>query len=120
MLYKATFDLLVLNSLLRRKMISYFAPCNRIQIPESGKFLLVKSGFLGLEIRNTTQGIRNPTTTDKKLGILYLGIRNPFWKKKEDMSTNFIDLDARETSHNKQTGTLVLLFRGQEPITCKL
>ena len=29
--------------------------------PESGKFLLVESGILGFGIRNTAQGIRNPT-----------------------------------------------------------
>ena len=29
--------------------------------PESGKFLLVKSGILGFGIRNTAQGIWNPT-----------------------------------------------------------
>ena len=29
--------------------------------PESGNFLLVESGILGLGIRNTAQGIRNPT-----------------------------------------------------------
>ena len=48
-----------------------FAPCKGIQIPESGnfciwnpeswKFLLVESGILGLGIRNTGVGIRNPT-----------------------------------------------------------
>ena len=29
--------------------------------PESGKFLLVESGILGFGIRNSDQGIRNPT-----------------------------------------------------------
>jgi len=48
-----------------------FAPCKRIRIRESGKFLLVESGIrkiwfvesgiLGFGIRNTAQGIRNPT-----------------------------------------------------------
>ena len=48
-----------------------FAPCKGIRIPESGKFLhlesgileilLVESGILGLGMRNTGVGIRNPT-----------------------------------------------------------
>ena len=37
------------------------APCKGIRNPESGKFLLVESGILGFGIRNTAQGIRNPT-----------------------------------------------------------
>ena len=36
------------------------APCKRIWIPESVKFLLVESGTLGFGIRNTAQGIWNP------------------------------------------------------------
>ena len=40
---------------------SYFAPYKIIRIPESGKFLLVECGILGFGIRNTAQGIRNPT-----------------------------------------------------------
>ena len=39
-----------------------------IRILESGKFLPVESGILGFGIRNTAQGIRNPTK---------IGIRNP-------------------------------------------
>ena len=35
--------------------------CKEIWIPESGNFLLVEFGILGLGIRNTAQGIRNPT-----------------------------------------------------------
>ena len=34
---------------------------SKIRIPESKKFLLVESGILGFRIRNTAQGIRNPT-----------------------------------------------------------
>ena len=37
------------------------APCKGIGIPESGKFSLVESGVLGFGIRDTGQGIRNPT-----------------------------------------------------------
>ena len=37
------------------------APCKGNRILESGKFLLVKSGILGTGIRNTAQGIRNPS-----------------------------------------------------------
>ena len=37
------------------------ARCKGIQILESGKFLLVESGILGVGIWNTNQGIRNPT-----------------------------------------------------------
>ena len=32
-----------------------------MRIPESGKIFLVESGILGFGIRNTAQGIRNPT-----------------------------------------------------------
>ena len=32
-----------------------------MRIPESGKFLLVESGILGFVIRNSAQGIRNPS-----------------------------------------------------------
>ena len=35
-------------------------PCEGIQIPQSWKFLLVESGILGLGVRNTAVGIRNP------------------------------------------------------------
>ena len=41
-----------------------FAPCKGIWIPESGKILLAESWIIGFGIRNTTQGIRNPTTND--------------------------------------------------------
>ena len=37
------------------------APCNGIRILESGKFLFVESEILGFGIRNTGQGVRNPT-----------------------------------------------------------
>ena len=39
------------------------AQCKGIRIPESGKFLLVESGILGLEIRNTAEKSGNPLTT---------------------------------------------------------
>ena len=39
------------------------AKCKGIRIPESGKFLLVESGILGLEIRNTAEKSGNPLTT---------------------------------------------------------
>ena len=39
----------------------HHTPCKEIWIPESGNFLLVEFGILGLGIRNTAQGIRNPT-----------------------------------------------------------
>ena len=32
-----------------------------MRIPESGKFLLVESGIFGFGIRNSAQGIRNPS-----------------------------------------------------------
>ena len=35
--------------------------------PESWKFLLVECGILGLEIRSTAVGIRNPSPTGKDL-----------------------------------------------------
>ena len=39
----------------------HHTPCKELWIPESGNFLLVEFGILGLGIRNTAQGIRNPT-----------------------------------------------------------
>ena len=39
------------------------AKCKGIRIPDSGKFLLVESGILGLEIRNTAEKSGNPLTT---------------------------------------------------------
>ena len=52
-------------------MLTSIVPYKGIWIPESGKILLMESGILeillveseilGLGIRNTTQGIRNPT-----------------------------------------------------------
>ena len=42
---------------------------SEIRIPESGGFLLVESAILGFEIRETAQGIRNPSSTDKESGI---------------------------------------------------
>ena len=41
---------------------SLLALCKEIHIPESKEFLPVESGILGFEIRNSAQGIRNPTT----------------------------------------------------------
>jgi len=42
--------------------IKGLAPCNKgIRFPESGQFLLVESGILYFAMRNTAQGIRNPT-----------------------------------------------------------
>ena len=45
-----------------------FVPCKRIRIPESAKFLLVKSVILGFGIQSTAQeiGIGNPGATDKE------------------------------------------------------
>ena len=43
----------------------YVAPCKGIQIPKSGKLLLVESGIregFSPAIRNTAQGVRNPTS----------------------------------------------------------
>ena len=56
------------------------ASCKGIGIPASGKFLRVESGILGLRIRSTAQGIRNPTNNWnpeskfhwKRSGIQYL------------------------------------------------
>ena len=42
-------------------MIYFLALCKGIQIPESEKVLLVKSGILGFGIWNTAQGIGNPS-----------------------------------------------------------
>ena len=39
--------------------------------PESGKFVLVESGILGFGIRNSAQGIRNPSN-DSNPEIQYL------------------------------------------------
>ena len=46
-------------------LVPYLAQCKGIQIPQSGKFWLVESGILGFEIRNTAQGVKNPSSTDK-------------------------------------------------------
>ena len=50
-----------------------------MHIPESGKFFLVKSGILGFGIRNTAQGIPNPTTDWVSLTVWnpVPGTRNP-------------------------------------------
>ena len=39
----------------------FVAPCEGMRILESAKILLVASGLLGFGMRNTAQGIRNPT-----------------------------------------------------------
>ena len=59
-------------------------PCEGIRILESAKFLLVESGILGFGIRNTAQGIRNPTkdwnpiqVSSRKDWNQVPGIRNP-------------------------------------------
>ena len=61
------------------------APCKGLWIPESGKFLLLKSGILGFGVQNTFQGNRNPAD-DWNLESKFhwqrilnfeLGIRNP-------------------------------------------
>ena len=56
---------------------SFFSPHIRgIRIPESTKILLIKFEILGFGIRNTAQGIQNPSSTDKYWNLV-LGIRNP-------------------------------------------
>ena len=56
---------------------SLFSPHIRgIRIPESTKILLIKFEILGFGIRNTAQGIQNPSSTDKYWNLV-LGIRNP-------------------------------------------
>ena len=53
--------LLCNNSFLGLQIASaYFAPRKGIQIPDSGRLLLVESGILGFAIRNTSQEFRNP------------------------------------------------------------
>ena len=47
------------------------SPRKGISIPESGKFLNMESGIMCFGIRNTAQGIRNPTDD------LNSGIQNP-------------------------------------------
>ena len=42
---------------------------NYNRIPESKKILLVDSGFLGFGIRNSAQGVRNPS--------VMIGVRSP-------------------------------------------
>ena len=54
------------------------APCKGIRIPESEKIWLVKSGILGSGIRNTAQGIRNPTNDwnpESKISMTNSGIQ---------------------------------------------
>ena len=45
------------------------ATCQRSGFRNLGDFLLVESAILGFEIRETAQGIRNPSSTDKESGI---------------------------------------------------
>ena len=49
------------------------------------KFLLVEFGILGFTIRNTAQGIQNPSSTDKD-GNPVPGIRNP-WRGIQSKTT---------------------------------
>ena len=56
-----------------------FAPCKGIRIPESVKILLVESRIretFACGIRNTAQGIQNPSSCDKCWNQ-EPGIRNP-------------------------------------------
>ena len=53
--------------------------------PESEKFLLVELGILGFPIRNTAQGIQNPSSTDKD-GNPVPGIHNP-WRGIQSKTT---------------------------------
>ena len=41
--------------------IFIYRPSKVIRVPEAGKFSLVECGILGFGIRNSVQGIRNPT-----------------------------------------------------------
>ena len=54
----------------------FFTPCKGIWIPGCRKFLLMESEILGFGIRNTAQGIRNLSSTDKDWNPVP-GIRNP-------------------------------------------
>ena len=68
----------------------------RNRIPESGKSLLVRFWILGLGIRNTAQGIRNPTksgvqVTLTKIRIPVPGIRNR-WRGIRNQSLSWITL----------------------------
>ena len=65
------------------------------RIPESGRSLLVKFWILGLGIRNTAQGIRNPTksgvqVTLTKIRIPVPGIRNR-WRGRNQKSKSILD-----------------------------
>ena len=75
--------------------LAYFASCKGIQIPESGKFLLVESGILGFAIRNTSQGFRNP-----------INDRNPeskfLWQRLE-----FSTLNLEPTAWNQEFKTVL-------------
>ena len=60
------------------------APCKGIRIPECWKIFLMESRILGFGIRNTAQGVRNPTndwnqnpSSTDKYGNPVPGIRNP-------------------------------------------
>ena len=43
--------------------VKEIAPCSWIRIPDLGQFLLMDSGILGFQFRNTAQGILNPTNS---------------------------------------------------------
>ena len=50
-----------------------------MRIPECQKFLLVESGILGFGIRNTAQGIKNPSNhwnPESKVPLIKTGIQH--------------------------------------------
>ena len=49
------------RAITRLETLATQATCKVIRVPEAGKFSLVECGILGFGIRNSVQGIRNPT-----------------------------------------------------------
>ena len=68
----------------QRNLLGYENKCTRLWNPKYGKISIMESGILGFGIRNTAQGIRNPSnnwnqnpsSTDKYWNPVP-GIRNP-------------------------------------------
>ena len=90
-----------------------------IRILEPGKFLLVESGILGFGIRNTAQGIRNPTNDwnpDSKFHWERLGSSswNPESTAWNPESKTVLDSLARGDTNKSQNNRLITDIQDSE------
>ena len=90
-----------------------------IRILEPGKFLLVESGILGFGIRNTAQGIRNPTNDwnpDSKFHWERLGSSswNPESTAWNPESKTVLDSLARGDTNKSQNNKLITDIQDSE------